>query len=203
MTKYFISILVILFSGCKQTTKPAIKEEIKDPVAILRGREKQSLENQTNIEGKLISTISFKVKTGNKKDFEDGFIPWASIENALQDIPHLDKKDEVVITDTSIKIIIDYPLTNKYEFTLTSNKGFTRQLLLSEISAHYYKLYEEEENTATIKTIPPDNRTIYNRNETNGKYGIWGHDIADLVLSGAEVYKTASGGVVVLLEIQS
>ena len=44
---------------------------------------------------------------------------------------------------------------------------------------------------------------MYNRNETNGKYGIWGHDIADLVLADILVYKTADGQIILSLEMES
>ena len=87
---------------------------------------------------------------------------------------------------------------------MTSDKGFTRQRLLQEISNNYYKLYDEEEKSATIKTIHLDKRTtMYNRNQTNGKYGVWGHDIADLVLTEILVYKTVTGQIVLSLEIES
>lgn len=68
----------------------------------------------------------------------------------------------------------------------------------------YYKMYEEEEATATIKTIPLEKRTtMYNRNETNGKYGIWGHDIADLVLSEIHIYEDADKKLLLALIIES
>ncbi len=87
---------------------------------------------------------------------------------------------------------------------LQSAKGFTRGQLLIEISKHYYKLYDEEEQTATVKTIPINQRTtMYNRNQTNGKYGVWGHDIADLDLSEITVYKNKKGETVLLLGIES
>jgi hypothetical protein len=44
---------------------------------------------------------------------------------------------------------------------------------------------------------------MYNRNETNGKYGIWGHDIADLDISGISVYKTKNGEIILTLNIES
>ena len=205
MSKYLILILTILLTSCKgQTQKSNSKQDLKDPIAVIQENEKKATEKKSDNFGKLVSTISFQVKTDNKKDFEDGFIPWASIENAKLDIPKLNKKDEIVIAETLVKIIIDYPLTNQYEFTLTSNKGFTRQQLLSEISIHYFRLYEEEEKSATVKTIPIDKRTtMYNRNQTNGKYGIWGHDIADLVLVEIQVYKTRKGEVILTLNIES
>ncbi|WP_332736279.1 hypothetical protein [Flavihumibacter sp.] len=202
MTKYFILALTILFSSCNGQTSQ--KLDSKDPIAVIQENEKKAAEKKSDNLGVVISTVSFQVKTDNKKDFENGLIPWASIENAKQDIPNLYKKDEVVIKENSVKIIIDYPLTNQYEFTLTSNKGFTRQQLLEEISFNYFKIYEEEEKSATVKTIPIDKRTtMYNRNQTNGIYGIWGHDIADLVLSEIQVFKTVSGQIFLTLDIES
>jgi hypothetical protein len=205
MAKYFILSMTISLFSCKgYTPKTTPKQDLKDPISIIQENEKKSTERQTDNRGELFSTISFKVKTDNKKDFEDGFIPWASIEKTKQEIPNLYKKDEIVIKDSVIKIIIDYPLTNQYEFSLTAPKGFTRQLLLLEISSNYYKLYDEEEKTATVKTIPIAKRTtMYNRNQTNGKYGIWGHDIADLVLAEILVYKTTGGQIVLTLNIES
>ena len=205
MTKYFILVLTILFTSCKgQTQKSNPKQDSKDPIAVIQENEKKATEKKSDNLGELISTILFQVKTENKKDYKDGLIPWASIGKAKQYIPNLYKKDEIVIKENLIKIIIDYPLTNQYEFTLTSNKGFTRQQLLSEISLHYFKLYEEEENSATVKTIPIDKRTImYNRNQTNGKYGIWGHDLADLDLSEIQVFKAANGQIILTLGIES
>ena len=171
---------------------------------ILVDREKRSTEKQTATIGVLINTISFEVRTDNKKDFEDGIIHWASIENPDLDIRRLVDKDKIVISESRITIIIDYPLTNEYKFELKSKNGFTRQQLLKEISKSYYQIYDEEEKTATIKTIPIDKRTkMYNRNETNGKYGIWGHDIADLVLADILVYKTESGEIVLSLDMES
>lgn len=205
MTKYFIFILTIIFTSCKgQAQKANEKQETKDPITVIQENEKKASEKRSKNIGELISTISFKVKTDNKKDYEDGFIPWASIENAKQDIPNLYKSDEIVITENNVKIIIDYPLTNQYEFIITSKNGFSRKQLLAEINFHYYKLYEEEEKSATVKTIPIDKRTtMYNRNQTNGKYGIWGHDIADLVLSEIEVYKSSTGQIILMLGIES
>lgn len=204
MTKYFLLILTVSFLSCKgQIEKIKPVKDLKDPIAVIEENEKKSIEKQNDDLGELVATISFKVKTDNKKDYEDGFIPWASIEKPTHDVPNLYNKDEVVIKETSIKIIIDYPVTTQYEFTLISAKGFTRQQLLSEISNHYYKLYEEEEKSATIKTVPIKKRTtMYNRNQTNGKYGIWGHDIADLDLSEILVYKK-NGEFILILNIES
>jgi hypothetical protein len=205
MRKYILLILTISLISCKEQKKQSnLNAETKDPIEFIQENEQKSMEKQYGNLGDLISTIEFKVKTENKKDYTDGFIPWASLENPKQDIPNLVEKEKIVIKQSLIKIIIDYPLTNQYEFTLTSNEGFSREQLLLEISNHYYKVFEEEENTATIKTTPIDKRTtMYNRNQTNGKYGIWGHDIADLVLSSINVYKTKNGEIILTLGIES
>ncbi len=207
MKKYsIITIIAISFLSCKGQTKEKSDSttNLKTPVEVIQEREQQISQKSYSEIGELISTIEFKVKTNNRKDFEDGFIPWADLENPKSDLPNLDKKDEIIINEKQIKIIIDYPLTNQYEFTLKSEKGFTRGQLLMEISKHYYLLYEEEEKTATIKTIPIDKRTtMYNRNETNGKYGVWGHDIADMDISEISVYKTKTGEIIVTLNIES
>lgn len=207
MIKYLI-LITLTFSivGCKEQTnlKLGSKTNPKDPIEIIKEREQQSMQKSNSEIGELISAFDFKVKTNNLKDFEDGFIPWADLENPINDLPNLAKRDEIIINNQKIKIIIDYPLTNQYEFTLKSDKGFSRGQLLSEISKHYYSVYEEEEKTAIIKTIPIDKRTImYNRNETDGKYGIWGHDIADLDISGILVYKTNNGEIIITLNIES
>jgi hypothetical protein len=205
MRKYILLILTISLISCNEQKKQSnLNAETKDPIEFIQENEKKSMEKQYGNLGDLISTIEFKVKTENKKDYTDGFIPWASLENPKQDIPNLVEKEKIVIKQSLIKIIIDYPLTNQYEFTLTSNEGFSREQLLLEISNHYYKVFEEEEKTATIKTTPIDKRTtMYNRNQTNGKYGIWGHDIADLVLSSINVYKTKNGEIILTLGIES
>ena len=202
-----IVILAFLLIGCcEKSHHTKLTQNIKatkDPSQVIKENEKKAAEKIYDNYGELISTISFNVKTENK-DFKDGIIPWASIEKIQQDLPNLIDKDEIVIKQTSIEVIIDYPLSNQYEFSLTSQSGFTRSQLLTEISKHYYKIYEEEEKTATIKTIPIEKRTtMYNRNQTNGKYGIWGHDIADLVLADISLFKRSNGKFIVILNIES
>ena len=79
--------------------------------------------------------------TDNIKDFKNGLIPYANLEKPEKDLPTLVDKNETVIKDTAVEIIIDYPLTNAYKFDLFSKKGFTRAQLLKEISRHYFILY--------------------------------------------------------------
>jgi hypothetical protein len=196
---YSVIFLAFIFINCKNKTAQTTTDNYEKTLV---ERENKSAAKQSNEIGELQKTIVFEVKA-DPKDYEGGIQPWASIENAKIDLPYLIKKDEIVITDNNITIIIDYPLTNIYKFDLHSKKGFTREMLLTEIRTHYFKLYDEEEKSASTKTVPMEKRTMYNRNETNGKYGIWGHDIADLVLTDIQVYKTTDGKIVLALGIDS
>ncbi len=153
--------------------------------------------------GVLISKIRFDVKTDNLEDYKDGIIPSIRIDSPQFEIKNLIGRDEVVIQEKEITVIVDYPLSSNYKFELISKKGFTRAQLIKEISKCYYQLYDEEEKTATIKTVPMQQRKIFNRNQTNGKYGIWGHDIGDLVLDEIHVFKNAIGKVTLTLQLES
>jgi hypothetical protein len=166
--------------------------------------ENASINKKSDSLGILISKISFQVKTEDKHIFKVGIIPWADIANPTAEITNLVDKDKIVIPENKATVIIDYPLTNAYRCVIESKTGFTRTQLLKLISENYYKLYDEEERSATVKTIPVKNRTkLYNRNETNGKYGIWGHDIADLALAEILVYKTTDGQIILSLNMES
>jgi hypothetical protein len=206
----FLLFTVITAIGClnstdKQTVSKATNSDTipKAYVDSIRELENQSTTLNYDSLGELISKIRFDVKTDNLQDYEDGKVPWIRIDSPQVDIKNLIGKDEIVIQETKLAIIIDYPLSTSYKFELTSQSGFTRTRLINEISQHYYQLYDEEEKSATVKTVPLKDRKIYNRNQTNGKYGIWGHDIGDLVLDEIHVYKNAKGDVTLTLQMES
>src|SRR5437016_4467638 len=97
------------------------------------------------------------------------------------------KPEEIVITDKSINIEVDYPLDNPVTFSIESKneQGFSRKELVESIAQLYKEIYQDEEKTSINNTIPIEERgTLKNRNKTNGKYKIWGHDIEDLWLEG-------------------
>ncbi|WP_285055364.1 hypothetical protein [Pedobacter ginsengisoli] len=199
--KYLLSVLILsaLF-GCSAKTN----KQLADPLEVIKKREKASGEKDYAYLGKFLGTISFEVKTTDTANFKDGLIPWASLEKPEHDIPELKDAQETLISQKAVTVLIDYPLRNEYKFELNSETGFTREFLLKEISKEYYKIYDEEEATSTVKTIPTEKRTeMYNRNETNGKYGIWGHDIADLVLAEIQVYETSGKKLVLVLVVDS
>ena len=127
-----------------------------------------------------------------------------SIEKAQQNLDQVISVDEVVLNDKKVQLIIDYPLKKPVSFTLENEKGFTRRELILAIQQKYKQVYKEEEESAATKTIPMNRREgLSNRNETNGKYGIWGHDLTDLYLTDVEVYKDSKGIVSLILYIDS
>ncbi len=212
MKKIFLLSTAIILASCfNQTDKQnssgattSIPDSItKSYIDTIRELENQSIVLNPDSLGQLISEIRFDVKTNNLQDYADGKVPWIRIDSPQLDVKNLVGKDEVVIPETKLTVIIDYPVSSICKFELNSERGFTRAQLINEISRHYYQLYSEEEKTTTTKTVPLKNRKIYNRNQTNGKYGIWGHDIGDLVLDQIDVYKNASGELILILQIES
>lgn len=138
--------------------------------------------------------------------FTDGVIPWISVGEAQQQISRLINRNQIVIPHQSAILLIDYPLNKPVEIPIksTSANGFTKEDLAIIVSREYKRIYQEEEATANIKTTPMEQRKgLINRNQTDGKYGIWGHDIEDLDLSGISVIKDEKGQIYIELMIES
>lgn len=196
-------LLVFFLSGCKLKQTDNTASPNKLPVveqAVLQS-------NMDDTLGPVVSTIEFKLKAKKEdlKIFEDGFIPWVSLDHPEKDISSLINPDETVLPYSTVTLLIDYPLNIPATFELsTSEKGFSRKQLILEISKRYHEVYKEEEASATEKTTPLDKRKgLINRNETNGKYGVWGHDLSDLDLSSIEVHKNAAGKITLILDVES
>lgn len=98
--------------------------------------------------------------------------------------------DEVVIEpNRDVTLEISYPLETPYREQInTGPKGMTRKTLTDLAIKAYKQVYkEEEESMTTTQEQLADRPVLLNRPDSNGKYGIWGHDIGDLVLGSAEV----------------
>jgi hypothetical protein len=207
LRKIYLSLLITILFACNHSSAQSINQTDTASKAydkILKEREQQASEKNTDTLGILIKRIDFKVKTDDLANFEDGFIPWIELEHPDKDLKNLIDKDETVINNNKVILIIDYPLTKEARFELTSSHGFTRKQLVKQIRKTYRQIYREEESSATVKTIPPDKRaTLYNRNQTEGKYGIWGHDLGDLALDQILVYKSLNGDILLSLDIDS
>jgi len=132
--------------------------------------------------------------------------PYVSLENPESDIRNMRNPDEIVLAATQLTLVLNYPLSKEWEFPVKSQspKGFSRAELARLISETYKAVYAEEERTSKVQVVPPDQRTgLINRNKTDGKYGIWGHDLGDLVLHTVEATKKADGSMVAYLGIDS
>jgi hypothetical protein len=208
VNKLLLSLSILLLLSCNQKPEEKSKDQAtyqkdgsKDANydSILMVKENAYLNEKPDAPGKLLTTISFTLKNDS-----GGVYKGIMIKRPLQELPLLLDPHNTVISENQVTVIIDYPLSHKGRFELQSKNGFTRTQLITEISNLYYKIYDEEEQTATVKTIPINKRTtMYNRNRTNGKYGIWGHDIADLALVDVVVYKSEGGQLVLLLNMES
>lgn len=196
-----ISILLIL-SSCHK-----IRSFKKIQIEAIKANQFGKSDKLINEAGKVVNEIDFSVKTPNSeksKEVTDGVVPFITIENPSAEITRLINPDEIVIPQKSINIIFDYPLKNPATFTFTNPNGFSRKDLIQKISEKYNEIYKDEEATAKTKTIPEKERTgLINRNETDGKYGIWGHDLSDLALSGIEVHQTTDGQINLVLLVES
>lgn len=199
-----LSIVSFLILSCiqKQNTEPG---SVK--IDSLKKTEVSIHDKEIDTIGPTFSTIEFNVKaTGEElKNFEDGIIPWISIDNPKPHISRIIDADKIVLKASSVTLIIDYPLTTPAVFVIkSSGQGFSRRQLITEISKLYHEIYKEEERTANTKTIPLNKREgLVNRNKTDGKYGVWGHDISDLDLSSIEVHKNSNGHFTLVLNVES
>ena len=118
----------------------------------------------------------------------------------------LDKPDEIVIPFPHAVLVIDYPLTTAASVPIEAPLplGFTRGALARVICDEYAHVYDAEEGTAATKTIPVEERgALRGRNRTDGAYGIWGHDLQDLVVTAARWTRHADGLVRIELHVES
>lgn len=107
-------------------------------------------------------------------------------ESCGKQVKACDPKEVVLKPNTAYELLIDYPVSNPYRKRFnTGKKGMTRLKLADFICKHYRKMYAEEDKTAGGD--PGHIPGMLNRSQSEGKYGIWGHDIGDLVLCSATV----------------
>ena len=107
-------------------------------------------------------------------------------EDAKKQVKACDPKEVVLPPNKEYILVISYPVSTNYKAKLkTGKKGMTRLQLASQICKHYRKMYAEEDSSAGGD--PGHIPGMLNRAQSEGKYGIWGHDIGDLVLCDADV----------------
>ena len=157
--------------------------------------------------GELIAMVDFKIKTNNIKDHPDGYTTSITIDHPENDIKNLiDKNKEpgALYEVHDICILYDYPLRNSCTICTHFNRSITRKYLVELISQNYHFIYQDEEETVQVKPIPPSKRILgHKRNETNGTYGIWAHDLSDLRLEECKVYRKKDGSILLTLKIEN
>lgn len=91
----------------------------------------------------------------------------------------------------SYRLIIDYPLrTEHIQKFKTGPGGMTKRELVNLIVKAYKYVYYMENRTSKVKEdkiVAHGNMGMYSRTSTEGKFGIWGHGINDLMLSCAHI----------------
>ena len=123
--------------------------------------------------------------------------PYVSIADPEEDIGLMRGADDHVVEASTIRVLYSYPFGTTgprreerkaggwiFEEKAPNGAFFTRADLARAVSARYNAIYAEEEKSTEIKPgyIPG----MLNRNRTNGRFGIWGHDIEDLLLTKVE-----------------
>jgi hypothetical protein len=132
-----------------------------------------------------------------------GGIRLADPERALVGLPKL---DEIVIPFDRANLVIAYPLTVPATIPLHAAMawGFTRGELVRAICEEYANVYETEEATALLKPVPREERADRpERNRTDGVYGIWGHDLDELVLASLRWTRGTDGIVTIELHVEA
>jgi hypothetical protein len=99
---------------------------------------------------------------------------------------------KVVLTDVNyLYCVITYPLNNEavLRFAIPDNTILNVATILYLYTYAYQKVYkiEEQDLNTPVGTVAP---SMLNRAQSNGMYGIWGHNITDLVYNGfGKVYQ--------------
>lgn len=114
-------------------------------------------------------------------------------------VAQLERPDEVVIPHQYANLVLAFPLSTPATLAITAPipYGFTRAELVRAICEEYENVYDIEEATAQTKPLPPELRDKVGRNRTDGLYGIWGHDLAELVCTAVHWTRSADSRVTI------
>lgn len=121
-------------------------------------------------------------------DFGSSEAPWPfiSLSDPTECIAHMVGANDVVLKESSIKIVVEFPLRTPQLFEIESIGGFTRAKLAKEISSIYQNIYNEEDRTSPQIAHYTHG---FARSRTSGKYGIYGYWLQSLDLS--EMWQSA------------
>ena len=143
-----------------------------------------NMKTQTKTKTKNINLGYLHIASWNPKEplFPEWFNEDPKDLKETQDNP----PETIVLEEGEYKLKIDYPLNNPSVSKLKVGKrGLSRIKLADKICKQYKKIYQEEDKSIGHKT--GNVKGMFNRAESDGKYGIWGHYIDDLTLHCAVV----------------
>jgi hypothetical protein len=128
---------------------------------------------------------------------EDGPSPYISLEDPEDSIAHLRGAADVVIPRPAIRVRYRYPFDTRGPSPLEQREGgwifeerapdgahFTRADLARAVAERYAAIYADEAATTAVPAARVPG--MLNRAQTSGRYGIWGHDLGDLMLVTVE-----------------
>jgi len=105
-----------------------------------------------------------------------------------REIKETKENDVILPAKTSFELVIDYPLSNEFRKKFkTGVKGMTRRQFINLAVKSYKYVYDTEDKDVGHKT--GNIKGMYNRQTSEGRYGIWGHALGDLVLHTAYIKK--------------
>lgn len=117
---------------------------------------------------------------------------WMDLRDVRENFATLLDADEVVLEATEATLVLSYPFDIAATRVIrpTNGKSFTRGELVLLINETYQEIYRLEDNSQSSPTPPVHERGTYlNRPESDGAFGIWGHDLDDLGIAEIEVYR--------------
>lgn len=115
-----------------------------------------------------------------KKEINLGYIHMSSYKKGKNLFPDdynevdTPSPDEIILSpDLDFELKIDYPLDIPFVCKINTTKnGLTRRNVVEIIIKCYKQIYKEEDKSTEIKVGRAN--SLLNRNQTDGKYGIWG-----------------------------
>lgn len=106
---------------------------------------------------------------------------------------YIDEDQQILKSNKTYELIIDYPVQTPMVSKIKGPK--TLRQVVDFAVKQYRKMYKEEDKTSSKKAskIP----RMWNRQSTNGKYGIYGHDLSDLsidsvIIKDSKIYLSVS-----------
>ena len=117
----------------------------------------------------------------NDKEFHGKYGHNRCFQIAYDDPEEVLGKDDIITHAKKATVIFRYPLTEEFKFEFKNSQGkITRREFVLFIQSTYRYIYNKEAENKKSKRV----MGIYNRQSSNGPYGIWGHHIDDLVIEG-------------------